>query len=152
MLKQNEFCDLLAPVPLIHLLSAIEDGLSNEVAFGSEKKYLFDKLGANVTAGMRVWIYASKTESDNLDPARCQRVCFVAEFGGSTETGLSYSTLQDIRPLSAKKGDSTWILLWLVKNLQPIAPVRFYSDFISAKTKKPLVKEPRGPILIHPPA
>ncbi len=142
--------DLLAPVPLVHLLSAIENGMPSEVAFGSEKDRLFGKLGADVTTGMRVWIYASKTESKNLDPARCQRVCFIGDFGGSTETGLSYSSLQEVRPPSAKTSDSSWKLLWLVRNLQSIDPPRYYNAFLS-KTGKPLAKEPEGPMLIRPP-
>ena len=150
MPKPKELYDLLAPVPLVHLLSAIEDGMPGEVAFGSEKDQLFGKLGADVTTGMRVWIYASKTGSENLDSARRQRVCFVGDFGGSTETGLSYSSLHEVRPSSAKTGDSSWILLWLVKNLRSIDPPRFYSDFLSAKSKKPLAEEPEGPMLISP--
>ncbi|HEY1935085.1 MAG TPA: hypothetical protein VGG99_24025 [Acetobacteraceae bacterium] len=147
----KELHDLLAPVPLVHLLSAIEDGMPSEVAFGSEKDQFFGKLGADVITGMRVWIYASKTGSANLDPAIRQRVCFVGNFGGSTEAGLSYSSLHEVRPSSAKTGDSSWIVLWLVRNLQSIDPPRFYGDFLSAKTKKPLAKEPAGPMLICPP-
>lgn len=143
--------DLLAPVPLVHLLSAIENGMPSKVAFGSEKDQFFGGLGPNVTTGMRVWIYASKTGSENLDPARRQRVCFIGDFGGSTETGLSYASLHEVRPPSAKTSDSPWMLLWLVTNLQAINPPRFYHDFLCAKKGKPLAKEPEGPILIHPP-
>lgn len=87
MLVPREVYDLLAPVPLIHLLSAIAGGMPSEVAFGSDKDELFGKLAADVTTGMRVWIYASKTGSENLESARRQRVCFVGDFSGSTETG-----------------------------------------------------------------
>jgi len=151
MPEPKELYDLLAPVPLVHLLSAIENGMTSKVAFGSEKDQFFGKLGADVSTGMRVWIYASKTGSENLDPAKRQRVCFVGDFGGSTETGLSYSSLHEVRPPSAKTGDNSWGLLWLVRNLQTIDPPRFYSDFRSAKAGKPLAKEPLGPTLIRPP-
>ena|ERR1700722_2066759 len=149
MLEPKELSDLLAPVPLVHLLSAIETGMNRKVAFGSEKGQLFGKLRADVATGMRVWIYASKTGSENLDPAKRQRVCFVGEFGGSTETGLSYSSLHEVRPPTAKSSDSSWGLLWLVTNLQPIDPPRFYSEFLSAKTGKRLAKEPIGPMLVR---
>jgi hypothetical protein len=143
--------DLLAPVPLLHLLSAVENGMLDKIVFGSEKDELFAKLVADVTTDMRVWIYASKTESEKLDPARLQRVCFVGDYGGSTETGLSYSVLHELRPPSAKTSDSSWMVLWLVKNLQPIDPPRFYRNFLTAKTGKPLANVPQGPMLIRPP-
>lgn len=150
MPEPEELCDLLAPVPLVHLLSAVESGMPSEVAFGSDKDQLFSKLGAG-PKGMRVWIYASMTGSASLaDPARRrQRVCFVGDFGGSTP-GLSHKSLDEVRPVSAKRSDSPWTLLWLVRNLQPIEP-QLYRKFLSAKTGKPLAKEPQGPMLIRPP-
>jgi hypothetical protein len=152
MIEPKQRYDLLAPVPLVHLLSAEENHMLQKVAFGSEKDQLFGELPHDGTAGMRVWIYASKTGSEMLDPARLQRICFVGDFGGSTETGPSYGTLNAFRPPSAETGDSSWMVLWLVTNLQPVTPPRYYINFCSAKTKRPLAKEPRGPLRILPPS
>jgi hypothetical protein len=66
MPEPKELYDLLAPVPLVHLLSAIENRMLSKVAFGSEKDQFFGKLGADVTTGMRVWIYASKRLTQNV--------------------------------------------------------------------------------------
>jgi hypothetical protein len=125
--------------------------MSNKVAFGSEKDHLFESLAADITTGMKVWIYASKTGSDHIVSSLSQRVCFVGDFGGSTETGLDYTHLHSVRPPSAKMGDSSWLVLWLVRNLKPVDPPRLYSDFLSAKTGKPVGKAPLGPMLICPP-
>lgn len=151
MPKPTSSADLLAPVPLVHLLSATEKGLPAEVAFGSEKIVFFASLGTDIISGMRVWIYASKTGSLGLDRARLQRVCFVGDFAGSTESGADYCSLHTVRPPSARQGDNSWMLLWLVRNLKPVDPPRFYGDFHSAKTGKQLAKEPEGPMLIQPP-
>ena len=56
MPEPTDLYDLLAPVPLVHLLSAIENGMHGKVVFGSEKAQLFGELGADITTGMRVWV------------------------------------------------------------------------------------------------
>lgn len=137
--------DLLAPVPFKHLLAAEAAGMTEQVAFGSEKAGLFSGLGQTLQAGMRVWLYASLTGSEQIDPGRLQRVCFTGEFGGSTETGTSYASLACVRPPGTEA--ESWGVLWLVRNFTAIRP-RFVQDFTSASTLKSLTSPPRGPILI----
>jgi hypothetical protein len=115
---------LLAPVPIMHLKSAQEDGLQ-KVAFGSNVYEVFHKVEQQRhNFPVDIYIYASWTHTD-MD---CEKITppsatWKGEYIGWIDARRRNDYLQ-YRPKSTH-GETDWGFFWLVQNLhrldKPIA-------------------------------
>jgi hypothetical protein len=149
---------LLAPVPVEHLVSALETLKSEErVAFGSMSFLVFHELDRQRKGlPVDVYIYGSAIESEPDGPAlwRAIYIGYVESNGGGHPKGMRF------RPKSTEKypldNEGHWGLFWEVIDLRPATstswcPIGEMTGFGKKRRYgKPFV--PEGPILIeHPP-
>lgn len=153
------FVELLAPVPLEHLRSGLEEVLDHEpmLAFGSMNWELFKQRLDCMRAGhsVRVWIYASENEGQPVPLSATWTARYIGcvdSKGGTHPDGLLYRPPTTFKYAGDNVGE--WAIFWHVVDLRELVPseyvpidrmtgygqrVRFGPAFV-----------PHGPILIEP--
>ncbi len=134
---------LLAPVPLVHLLSALQ--VQEWVAFGSMAFEVFDKLDKQRSdCHVDAYIYASLHDGSN-----------VSRYWRATYIGMSEwdSELSKHRPASTAN-ETGWGIFWKVKNLREVSESECRINEMKGFGKSTKYKKffiPEGPILIQHP-
>lgn len=142
---------MLAPVPCMHLPSALElCAREGRVAFGTNKEDWFD-LDGKPEEGWPVLIYASCQEFG--DPKKFFRpacASFAATLVGWTQANnQGKHPNPEVRPPSTVD-DTAWFGFWQVSDLhKPSAPIRFADLRRSGLKKFAFGFEPHGPIVVQ---
>jgi hypothetical protein len=159
-LKSASNIALLAPVPLEHLVSALEVLATEEkVAFGSMAFLLFHDLDSKRHGlPVDVYIYASARET-NPDASPFWRATYLKFVGSNESKPGSHPDGMKYRPKSTEKyaldNEGHWGIFWEVKDLRPATPKDWcpIAEMTGYGKKrrygKPFV--PEGPILIEHP-
>lgn len=157
MAKTNSFA-ILAPVPEMHLLSALEtmEKLENElsdetikVAFGSMAFEVFRK--ADELRGdkeVEVLIYASNCVNQPLNSEAAWQGLYIGH--GNSRNGR-YAGKAQFRPPSTASDKPTWAVFWEVKELKSLkAPIAVAAlKALGKKTNFTSRFIPEGPLLIE---
>lgn len=131
MAKTHSFA-ILAPVPEMHLLSAmetitqLESELGNETvktAFGSMDFELFRKVDElRGDKSVEVLIYASHSDTDQpLDSEASWQALYI---GHVNSRNGRYPGNARFRPLSTASDKPTWASFWEVQDLKPLTSPR----------------------------
>jgi hypothetical protein len=121
---------LLAPVPCIHLESAMSAGLSRRVAFGTSR------LGFSETPiGLAVFIYASNPSHPLYRRGGFSWMGKLGAIVKAVEYGPRSGKHPDlsIRPPTAEARDDPFIEFWEVLDLIRLEAVRPFNDFRGAE-------------------
>ncbi|WP_224095673.1 hypothetical protein [Nostoc sp. MS1] len=160
MTTTNSFA-ILAPVPEMHLLSAMEvmAQLAGEqgdekpkIAFGSMDFELFRKIDESRTGkNVKVLIYAS--HSDAEQPFYSQASWEAVYIGHVNSRNGRYPGKAKFRPPSTASDKPTWAVFWEVQDLKPIAcPVQVGSLIgLGKKSEYNSRFVPERPLLIEYP-
>ena len=152
---------LLAPVPCIHLRSALDQGVRNHqrTAFGTNASNSFiDKDGRPIVErGWQVLIYASRPETDEIPYLfRAEHVVVTAVFcGWDWARGKSREYVGDaVRPpttLNEATKDTGWEGYWEVAELRQIKPLVHFKNLLSLPSGKKFKKGfvPERPMLVN---
>jgi len=145
---------ILAPVPAVHLTSAMETCAKvGRVAFGSGSWEVFAKANEVYGIGIPVLIYASHPEDDPDHLSTPGVVGFRGVYLGTTEARAGKHPNPDVRPLTtitSLSPDTAAAFFWEVGELVRIAlssQIKI-GQLIAEGQKKPLTRPPRGPMLV----
>jgi len=166
MVKTHTFA-ILAPVPEIHLLSAMENiaRLKNELsdeliktAFGSKDFELFRKVDElRGDQSIEVFIYASHSNADQ--PLNSQASWHGLYIGHVQSHHGRYPGNPKFRPPSTNTDKPDWAIFWEVQELKPLDPLDPLDPPIKIGSLRGLDKKqcykprfiPEGPLLIEYP-
>jgi hypothetical protein len=139
---------ILAPVPCLHLVGALEViGKHGVVAFGSQAGFFFlnDDGECTFPSGMNVLITASRPELGHAELYNHGYVNFRGNFIRWTfANSRGEHPKPELRPVSTQH-DTPFLGFWEVAKLQPLSPPIPLQKFLSASDHKPVVTIPRGP-------
>jgi hypothetical protein len=160
MVKTHSFA-ILAPVPEMHLLSAmetianLEHELSDETvktAFGSMDFELFRKVDElRGDKSVEVLIYASHSDADQ--PIDSEASWHGLYIGHVNSRNGRYPGKAQFRPPSTATDKPTWASFWEVQDLKPLTSPRKIG-FLKGLGKKSCYNSrfiPEGPLLIEYP-
>ena len=143
---------LLAPVPCLHLPSAMETcAIQGRVAFATQKAELFEADTALTPAsGWNVLIYASRPDLGVPQGYRnrVSRVSFSAVFVAWVRADRhGRHPNPSVRPVSTE--DDTPVMgFWEIADLQPLDQLVPLTTFRTAANGRRVNREPRGPIIV----
>lgn len=149
---------ILAPVPLVHLQSALDDNLPL-VAFGSGSSSdsdawqffpTVDEERKNPALHVDVFIYASWSEAGQ---PTISKVTWRGVYTEHVDAKKERRKAQPYRP-SSTAGEKGWAIYWLVKDLRPLPESQHIelSKFRGWKTKKTYSHNYlRSPLLVEHP-
>jgi hypothetical protein len=152
---------ILAPVPEMHLLSAIENiaRLKNELsdeliktAFGSRDFELFRKADElRVDQSIEVFIYASKSSADQ--PLNSEASWHGLYIGHVNSRNGRYPGNPKFRPPSTITDKPDSAIFWEVQDLKPLTPPIKIGSLRGLNTKQSYSSRfiPEGPLLIEYP-
>ena len=141
---------ILAPVPAVHLPSALETfNRENRVAFGTKATDLFQNLrGKDVV----VWIAASSTGAPvgGIEGIEIGKIVASGKLDKTVDADeMGRHPNINLRPKTALD-DEPWHLFWEVTMLEKLSKTIAINGIISTKGKK-LTKIPLGPTQIKSP-
>jgi hypothetical protein len=142
---------ILAPVPAVHLKSALETCAKHgRVAFGSDAWEFFAKASLEYGEGIPVLIYASPSFGDPDKLATPGAVGFCGTYLGTEKARAGKHPNPELRPATTVT-DTAWAVFWELGGLVQLAPSEciILSQFTAIGQKKPISMPPRGPLLVN---